>query len=217
MDKFVPLSLLALTAVVGAFLVISTVESNNKPAGENSPVLARGGQKRDAAADRDARIRMELASQGALMLTPNRAGQAEPIEPDSDEVAYDGPDEAHVDDIDAIMARDREDGERRANLVNELAAQEAEDPSWAPGMLQEIAERFAIHGPEGAQLVSSICKTSLCIVEIAPLSRSDSTGQMRWNRMLGLKRGFVINHETDVKGQYRSVVYLAREGHHLPK
>jgi hypothetical protein len=150
------------------------------------------------------------------MLTPNRADEAEPVEPDSDEVAFDGG-ESQVDDIDAILASDREDGERRSSMVDELAAQEAVDPSWAPGMQQEIAERFAINGPEGAELVSATCKTSLCIAEVAPLSRSDSTGQMRWNRMFGLERGFVINHETAVKGEYRSVVYLAREGYHLPK
>lgn len=216
MDRFVPLSLLALTTVVGALLVIFTVEPINDPSEDDEPVLARGGQEPDAFANSDIRVRTELASRGALILTPNRGDGAEPIEPDSDEAPFDG-DEAQVDDIDAIMARDREDGERRANLVNELAAQEAEDPSWAPGMLQEIAERFAIHAPEGAKLVSSICKTSVCIVEIAPLSRSDSTGQMRWNRMLGLKSGFVINEETAVEGQYRSVVYLARDGYHLPK
>lgn len=215
MDRFVRISLLVLATFVGALLVIFTVESSDEITKED-PVLARGGQKRDAVGGSDVWVRTELASQGALILTPSRANEAEPIEPDSDEVPFEG-DEAEVDDIDAIMARDRQDGERRTNLINQVAAEEAVDPSWAPGMLQTIAEQFAIHGPEGAELVSSTCKTSLCIVEVAPLSRRDSTGQMRWNRMFGLKRGFVINHETAVKGEYRSVVYLAREGYHLPK
>jgi hypothetical protein len=217
MNRAIRFSLLGLATFVGAVLVIFIVDSINEPTDEEEqPVLARGGQDRDVVVGSGVRVRRMLASRNAFMLTPNSVDDAEPIEPDSDEVPFAG-DESHVDDIDAILARDREDGERRTNMVNEIAAQEAVDPDWAPGMQQVIAERFAIHGPEGAELVSSTCKTSLCIVEVAPLSRSDSTGQMRWNRMFGLKRGFVMNYETAVKGEYRSVVYLARDGYHLPK
>jgi hypothetical protein len=121
------------------------------------------------------------------------------------------------DDIEEMAAQGRRAGQRRAALINELAAQEAVDPGWAPAMERRMTAQFAAHAPEGATLVSATCKTSLCIAEVESLSSRDSTGQLGWSAMFGIRRGFVMNEETAIEGQYRSVVYMSRDGHSLPK
>lgn len=193
MDRAVRFSLFALGTFIGALFVTFALEWTGETAEE--PVLAQGGQQPDGLAGRNADV-------GAELVLPRAATP----DPGHDEL-----------DLEAMEARDRDVGQRRATLIRERADQEDMDPNWAPAMQRHIAEQFAAQGPAGAKLVSATCKTSLCIAEIESLSSRDSTGQMGWAAMFGLGRGFVMNHETAIDGQYRSVVYLARDGHSLPK
>lgn len=197
MDRAVRFSLFALGTFIGALFVTLAVQWTSESADE--PVLAQGGQALESLAGLNARMATELALRGALKLNPTTGDEPDP------------------NDFEAIEARNRELAERRAKLIDELAAREAVDPSWAPDMQRQMIEQFAARAPKGAKLLSATCKTSLCIAEVESLSRRDSTGQTGWSGMFGLRRGFVMNVESPIEGQYRSFVYLARDGHSLPK
>jgi hypothetical protein len=110
----------------------------------------------------------------------------------------------------------RKRGKRRAALITEAAEREAVDPDWAPAMETRIVERFAAKAPPDFELLSITCKTSMCIAQIATPSRKASVGQVGWHRYFGLSRAYVHHRGEDGDG-FRTDVFLARDGHSLPK
>ena len=100
-------------------------------------------------------------------------------------------------------------------LMTTTAALEAIDPDWSPAMERQIAERFAANAPPEFKLRSTTCKTSLCIAEVETPSREAGTGQPGWRRFFGFKRG-VIHYRGEEDGSFRTVVFIARDGHRLP-
>jgi len=123
--------------------------------------------------------------------------------------------EAEELDDDELEARAREHATRRAEVISAAAASEAIDPDWGPAAEQTIIESFAARAPVGFKLHSTTCKTSLCIAEIETPSRMLSTQQSGWHRFLGVSSGFVY-HRGDEGGAFRTVVFVARNGHTLP-
>ncbi|MDC0669030.1 hypothetical protein [Nannocystis radixulma] len=113
------------------------------------------------------------------------------------------------------QARSRERSRQRVELMTTTAAGEAVDPDWAPAMERRIAERFAANAPSDFKLRSASCKTSLCIAEIETPSDEASIGRTGWPRYLGFKRGYV-HHRGEEGGSFRTVVFIARDGHRLP-
>ena len=113
------------------------------------------------------------------------------------------------------LARSRERTRQRVELMTTTAANEAIDPDWAPAMEQRIAERFAANAPPDFKLRSTTCKTSICIAEIETPSGEASTGYTGWHRSLGFKRGY-IHHRGEEDGSFRTVVFIARDGHRWP-
>lgn len=119
-------------------------------------------------------------------------------------------------DVATLVIRQREQGERRALAITAAADREAVDPDWGPAMQRQIIERFTAGGPAGATMISATCKTTLCIAEIENRSNDGNIGPPAWVALFGLSRGFVRPREPGQDGPYRSVVFLAREGHSLP-
>jgi hypothetical protein len=120
-------------------------------------------------------------------------------------------------DLDELAIREREQGERRAEAITAAADREAVDPDWGPPTQRQIVDRFATEAPPGTTLISATCKTTLCIAEIESIGRDGSIGPPTWMALFGLPRGFVLPPEPSQDGTYRSVVFLARDGHSLPK
>jgi hypothetical protein len=113
------------------------------------------------------------------------------------------------------LARARERSRQRVESIMATAANEAVDPAWAPAMERRIAESFAAHAPPGFKLRSATCKTTICVAELDTPSREASTGQTDWDRILGFERGYV-QHRGEEDGAFRSVAFIARDGHRLP-
>ncbi len=116
-----------------------------------------------------------------------------------------------------IAAREREMSERRAAVIGAAVNREAVDPDWARAMQLRIASGVAAHGASGSRLISTICKTTICVAEIEHPPGDDGTGHLSWRAMFGLSRGFVVHHEPTSGGGHRSVAYLARDGYSLPR
>lgn len=123
--------------------------------------------------------------------------------------------EAEVLDDDELEARAHEYATRRAEVIAAVAAGEVVDPEWGPAAERSISERFAASAPVGFKLLSTTCKTSLCVTEVETPSRRVSTKQSGWHRFLGVSSGYVY-HRGDEGGAFRSVVFSARDGHSLP-
>jgi hypothetical protein len=113
------------------------------------------------------------------------------------------------------LARARDRSRQRVELIMATAANEAVDPAWAPAMERRIAESFAAHAPPDFKLRSATCKSTICVAELDTPSREASTGQTDWDRILGFERGYV-QHRGEVDGAFRSVAFIARDGHRLP-
>ncbi|PRP92823.1 hypothetical protein ENSA5_47360 [Enhygromyxa salina] len=120
-------------------------------------------------------------------------------------------------DLEEMIARDRDIAERRAAAITAAAEREAVDPDWAPAVELQIAEGLAAHGPSGATLISTVCKTTLCIAEIEHPPGDDGTGHVNWLVVFGLSHGFFMRHEPESGAGARTVAYLARDGHSLPR
>lgn len=112
-------------------------------------------------------------------------------------------------------ARARERTRQRVELMTATAAVEATDPDWAPAMERRITERFAAEAPPDFKLRSTICRTSLCIAEVETSTREAIVGQRGWHRFLGFKRGYA-HFRGEEDGAFRTVVFIARDGHRLP-
>ncbi len=126
--------------------------------------------------------------------------------------------EAHEEqDLAVLIAREREISERRASLLLAVAEREAVDLDWAPAMEQQIASGFAIHGPAGAKLLSASCKRTICVAEIEHARGSDGDGPLDWRAILSSSRGFVVHHDPTPDRAARTIAYLARDGHSLPR
>lgn len=123
--------------------------------------------------------------------------------------------EAEELDDDELEARAREHATRRADAISDAAAKEAVDPDWGPAAEQKIIERFAARAPVGFKLLSATCKASLCIAEVETPSLIVSTKESRWHQFLGASSGYVY-HRGDEGGAFRTVVFIARNGHILP-
>jgi hypothetical protein len=120
-------------------------------------------------------------------------------------------------DFDKLVIREREHGERRAEVITSAADREPIDHDWAPDMQRQLAERFARNGPADSRLLSTTCKTSLCIVEVETASRMQAIGLQPWQQFFGLSRGFVTARVSEHDGEFRNVIFLARDGHSLPE
>ncbi len=123
--------------------------------------------------------------------------------------------EAEELDDDELEARARENAAYRAEAISAAAASEAVDLDWGPAAEQMIIQRFAAKAPVGFKLLSTTCKTSLCIAEIETPSRLVSTRQSGWHRFLGVSSGYVY-HRGDEGRAFRTVVFIARNGYTLP-
>jgi hypothetical protein len=193
MDRAVRFSLFALGTFIGSLFVLFATQSTDT--GDDEAVLGKGGREIDALGEEVAQLRAELAWRGATA-TADEDSQ----EPDWGE----------------LEIREREQGERRAAAITAVAARETVDPDWGPATERQIADQFAAHGPPDATLLSVTCKSTLCIAEMETSSRKKSTGQLAWRAFFGLSRGFVLHRESTPDRGFRSVVFLAREGHRLP-
>ncbi|WP_146157377.1 hypothetical protein [Enhygromyxa salina] len=119
-------------------------------------------------------------------------------------------------DFEQMVARDRYIAERRAAAITAAADREPVDMDWAPVTERQIAEGLADNGPPGARLISAVCMSTLCIVEIEHPPGDDGTGHVNWLSVFGLSRGFLMRHRPESGAGARTVAYLARSGHALP-
>jgi hypothetical protein len=115
-----------------------------------------------------------------------------------------------------IEIRGRERAERRVAAFLDAISREPVDPDWGPAQEQQIAESFAAEAPAGFKLLSTTCKTSLCIAEIETPSKKASRREMGWHRFLGFSKAH-IHHHADEGGAHRTDVFIARAGHSLPR
>ncbi|MCX4243915.1 hypothetical protein [Paraliomyxa miuraensis] len=136
-----------------------------------------------------------------------RRAEAEAAE---DDVSREGP------ALDELIEHEREIAERRAAVITAAAERETLDPSWSAAAEHRIAEGLAAHGPPGVALVSSTCKTTLCIVELVHPPGDPGTEHVNWLPVFGLPRGFFVRHPPQPGRHARTMAYLARKGYSLP-
>jgi hypothetical protein len=199
MDRAVRFSLFALATCVGVLFV--TFASNSTDETEEGIVLAEGGRDVGVLNEKIGQQRVELAWQ--TNVEASRQAQLEAPEP---------PFESEED----LEMRVRERGRQRAATITEAVDREPVDPDWGPATQTEITERFMIKAPLGFELQSVACKTSLCMAEIETPSRKAGIQEVGWHRFLGLSRAY-IHHGDEGGDTHRVTVFLARDGHPLPK
>lgn len=190
MDRVVRFSLFSLSALIGSLFMIVASQSE-----EDEVALAEGGHEAGVPGEEVSRLGAQRSENEI------REAASEPVEE---------PDWAALE----ILQRAR--SERRVATMTAAAAREPIDPEWGPATEQKISERFAAEAPVGFELLSATCKTTLCVAEIQSASRKQSAEQLAWSEFLGLSRGFVHRRADQGDGS-RTVVFLAREGHSLPK
>ncbi|PRQ09153.1 hypothetical protein [Enhygromyxa salina] len=129
-------------------------------------------------------------------------------------------DEERVDDGDdddvEIAARTRALVDQRVAQISAVADSEAVDTSWAPAAEVDIAEGIAAHGPPGTRLVSTRCRTTLCIAEFEIPPNAEAAMHMSWLAGAGLSRGLFVHGQVEADASGRTVAYLARDGYSLP-
>jgi hypothetical protein len=198
MDRAVRLSLFALGIIIASVFVVFASKAMNLHESRDDHGFGMLGED-------VAQLRAEQALQSDLAEV-HEAGR-EPLEESLQEQDLDGAElEDHV----------RERGKRRAALITAAAERESVDPDWGPATERQIIERFAIKAPAEFELLSAMCKTSICIAEVQTPSRKASIGQMGWHRFFGLSRAYV-HHRGETDDGFHTVVFLARDGHSLPK
>lgn len=133
----------------------------------------------------------------------------------------DDEDEGHDDGVDVddetSIVRNRELFERRAAAINAAVEREEVDLGWAPAMERQITEGLVAHGPPGTKLISTICKTTLCMAELEFPPVGGGTGYVNWLTAFGLSRGLFVHHEAESGMGARTDAYLARDGYSLPE
>lgn len=191
MNRVVPVFLFALSVAIGSFIVIF------------SPFEDEAEDAEAVLAENDIELGREVVEQPAQpasqqVVLDNRNPELEPLD--------------HA----AVVVQSRERALRRAELITAAVDSEAVDPQWAAATEQQIAERFAAEAPPGFELLSTTCKTSLCIAEVETPSREASRAQTGWHKFFGFSRTRVY-HQGEEGDAFRTVVFLARDGHHFPK
>jgi hypothetical protein len=111
-----------------------------------------------------------------------------------------------------VSARDKR---RFEGLARKLAA-EPVDAAWAPSTERLIADTLAKPAFKGSKLIAASCRSTMCRFEVghdndAARTRFSSTLP---TRLPSLPSGSMRNAE----GQERkTIVYVAREGHRIPR
>lgn len=148
------------------------------------------------------------------------ASAYEDVEGDEDDDDDNEGDEEQVDDGDdddiEIAARTRALVDRRVAQITAEADSQAVDTDWAPAVEADIAQGVATYGPPGARLVSTRCRTTLCIAEFEIPPNAEAAMQMSWLAGAGLSRALFVHGQTGAGETGRTVAYLARDGYALP-
>lgn len=205
MDRAVRFSLFALGIFIGsvfiAFVTQSSDDDHDDVVEDQDEILVDNGRKLNWLGEEFAQVRAEQVLEDTIGEAREKGREA------LNEEGLDN------DDFEAqVRARSK----ARADLITAAVAAEAADPEWGPATEQQMVERFAAKAPAGFELISTTCKTSLCIAEITTPSRKASLKQTRWHRFFGLSRAY-IHHRGEEGDRFRTVVFLARDGHSLPK
>jgi hypothetical protein len=179
-----------------------TFASNSTDETQAEIVLAEGGRDVGVLNQKIGQQRVELAWQ--TNVEASRQDQLQALEDDEPETEEE------------LAIRVRERGKQRAATITEAADSEPVDPDWGPATQQQITERFAVKAPIGFELQSVTCKTSLCIAEIETPSRKAGIQEVGWHRFLGSSRAY-IHHGEEGGDTHHVTVFLARDGHPLPK
>ncbi|KIG17460.1 hypothetical protein DB30_03161 [Enhygromyxa salina] len=141
-----------------------------------------------------------------------RDGPSKEVE-DEDDDDDDGDDDL---DFEQMAARDRAIALGRAKELTAAADREGVDMEWAPAMEEQITEGLAANGPRGVRLISAVCMSTICIVEIEHPQGEDGRAHVNWPVVFGVSRGFLVHHEPEPGVGARTLLYLARPGHALP-
>jgi hypothetical protein len=111
-----------------------------------------------------------------------------------------------------VSARDKR---RFEGLAAKLAG-EPLDPGWAPATERLIADTLGKPEFKGSKLLSATCRSTLCRFEVG---HQDERARRRFsstlpNRLPSLPSGSMRNAEGN---DTRTIVYVAREGHRIPR
>jgi hypothetical protein len=113
----------------------------------------------------------------------------------------------------------RERTEGRAELIERTLRTEAVDLPWAQQAERTIAQVVKTDPAlKDARLVSTECRSTLCRIETGHPSRREGArfGQALPNRLSGFPSG-TMRLQARGAGDFRTVIYLARDGHRVPR
>lgn len=105
--------------------------------------------------------------------------------------------------------------EQTRMFMDQVIVAEAADAQWSSDAENRISEQFTEQAPEGAQLVETRCRTTLCRVEVALSTTAAAGSDEKALRALNAwnSDGFFVS---EVGPPWRLVAYVAREGIPLP-
>lgn len=113
----------------------------------------------------------------------------------------------------------RQESVRRTALIEKVLRSEPIDAAWGPAAERSIAEVLAGDASlKGHRLISAQCRSTLCRVETSHGSRSEGSrlGALLPTRLPALPSG-TMRIESRGAQDFRTVIYFARAGHHVPR
>ncbi len=190
--------------LVGALAALLAWPAPGKPASMNAPAPGGEGDPQLAAMQDEIRMlrrRLDLLS---------RQPPATTAAAKSDQTSA-GPPPVPLTQ-EEVSARDRR---RFEGLATKLAA-EPVDARWAPATERLIADTLGKPEFKGSKLLASTCRSTLCRFEVG---HDDEKARRRFssslpNRLPSLPSGSMRNAEGS---DPRTIVYVAREGHRIPR
>jgi hypothetical protein len=202
--------LLALTAaLVAALIVVFGPAHASRAARATSTSPGTGSDADEVARLRDEMKQMRRQMQGLTQPATMALGQASAASISGG--AADTPPAAPL-SPEELKLRDRRHFEA---IERELAA-EPVDAAWAPATERIISDTMARPIFAGSKLLGSTCHSTLCRFEVSHASERDRRrfGSALPNRLPSLPSGSMRQGEGS---EPRTIVYVAREGHQIPR
>jgi hypothetical protein len=113
----------------------------------------------------------------------------------------------------------KERTDRRAELIERSLRAEPVDAAWARQAERTISETVAADPVlRSARLLSTECRSTMCRIEAGHSSRGEGSrfGSALPNRLGGFPSG-TMRVQARGDRDFRTVIYLAREGHRIPR
>ncbi len=190
------------------------------PGAEQPPVVHQGPASSDTG-DRSAELARMEEAQAELMRKVERlealladAGRGAVSRDDEQPLA--DPEESEIDESpeaqeERMVARIRE----QVELLETMLGRELVDKEWAKPAMIALRDAFETETAEGIDLLEADCRGSMCRIRLAfdPSRAEESFGRLQAIVPWGGEAFFQI----DDVGAGEAVLYLAREGHQLPR